>query len=136
MPMLPSGLPDRVADEEDLVRFLTQSNQFNATGVKPAVFLPNPQDQNTSVSRHGREPRGGLWAIGHVAAGCRTLHGAAIFKAVTVRAAELEVVPDEPPQRHSVITDWAWDADPGLQKAKQKEAALLIAREAELLLVQ
>jgi len=127
-----------VSDGEDLVRFLTQSSQFSTTLVlvKPATFLPNPRDQNTSVSRHGREPEDKLWAIGQVAAGSRTLHGAAIFKAVNVRAAKLEVVPDEPPQRHAVITGWARDADPVLQKAKQIEAALLIAGAAELLLVK
>ena len=37
MATLPSGLPDVVADDEDIARFLTQSNQFNTTMAKPAA---------------------------------------------------------------------------------------------------
>lgn len=126
--MLPSGLPEHVDDEEELARFLTQGNQFNTTIVKPAAFLPNPRDCETSVSRHGSEPRAELWELGLAAAGTRTLYGAAIFKAHVVRDAQLEVSADEPPARHAVIQDWPWiDNDPELQKAKQKELAALIA---------
>jgi hypothetical protein len=126
--MLPSGLPDHVDDEEELARFLYQSSHFTTTIVKPAALLPNPKDGETSVTRHGREPREALWEIGLAAAGSRKLHGAAVFKACNVRTAQLEVSADEPPPRHAVITHWPWiDNDPELQKAKQKELALLIA---------
>lgn len=134
MATLPSGLLDRVADDEDLARFLTQSNQFNALMAKPAAFLPNPKDRETSVSRHGSEPRARLWTIGIEAAGSRSLHGAAIFKAATVRLAQLDVEADEPPPRHAAIRGWPWDeADPELQRAKQREMALVIASQAVLL---
>ncbi len=91
--MLASGLPELVADDEDLARFLTSSSQFNAQGAKPLAFLPSANHRETSVFRHGSEPRDALWAIGdeHVAK-TRTLHGAAIVKAGDVRAAQLEVV--------------------------------------------
>jgi hypothetical protein len=126
--MLPSGLPDLVGDEEDVARFLTQSNQFNATMAKPAAFLPSPNSQETSVSRHGRKPLKRLWAIGLTAAGTRKLYGAAIFKAQAVRAAQLDVLADEPPPRHAAIRGWPRiDTDPELQKAKQKELAAVIA---------
>ena len=128
MGMLPSGLPERIGDEEDLARFLTQSSHFNATMAKPAAFLPNPDGRETSVSRHGCEPLDRLWSIGLVAAGGRKLYGAAIFKARAVRSAQLEVLADEPPPRHAAIRGWPWiEADPELQKAKQKELAILIA---------
>lgn len=131
MATLPSGLPDLVADDEDLARFLKQSNQFNTLMAKPAAFLPNPKDRETSVSRHGHAPLESLWAIGLVAAGDRTLYGAAIFKARTVREAHLEVMADEPPPRHAAIRSWPWiENDPDLQKAKQKERAILIANAA------
>src|SRR6266568_2056238 len=42
VPMLPSGLAEVVADEEDLARFLTQSSHFNTEIVKPG-FLPVPR---------------------------------------------------------------------------------------------
>jgi hypothetical protein len=135
MATLPSGLPDLIAGEEDLARFLTQSNQFNASMAKPAAFLPTPKDRETSVSRHGRNPLENLWALGRDAAGSRNLYGAAIFKASTVRNAQLEVMADEPPPRHAAIRSWPWiDSDPDLQKAEQKKQAMLIASEAELLL--
>ena len=55
--MLPSGLPENVDDQEDLARFLTQSNRFTTKLVKAAAFLPRAQDQETSVARHGKEPQ-------------------------------------------------------------------------------
>jgi hypothetical protein len=133
--MLASGLPDIVADDEDLARFLTSSGSFSARGVKPAVFLPSVHDRETSVFRHGSEPRETLWAIGsEQAAAGRTLHGAAIVKTCDVRAALLKVTADEPPPRHAVIRGWPYiDNDPELQKAQQKELALSIASKAVLL---
>lgn len=128
--VLPSGLPDVVGDVEDLARFLTSSSQFNALMVKPSAFLPSPQDLETSVFRHGSEPREDLWRIAaeHVIAD-RALRGAAILKASHVRAAELDVVPSEPPPRHAAIVGWpASESDPDMAKAERKERAILIAR--------
>ena len=126
--MLPSGLLETIADDEELARFLTQSNQFNTIMVKPVAFLPNPKDRETSVSRHGREPLKPLWEMGLVAAGTRTLYGAAIFKARDVKTAQLEVHSKEPPPRHAVIVGWPWiDSDPDLQRAQQKERAVVLA---------
>src|SRR4051794_14504432 len=91
--MLSSGLPEDVADGEDLARFLTSSNQFNTQMAKPSVFLPTAGDRETSVFRHGSEPPDALWAIGDEHAGrTRRLHGAAIMKAGDVRATLLEVI--------------------------------------------
>lgn len=133
--MLASGLPDIIADDEDLARFLTSSNHFNRQMAKPAAFMPSVRSRETSVFRHGEEPRDTLWAIGseHVT-GDRTLHGAAIVKARDVRAARLDVLAEEPPPRHAAIKGWPWlDEDPEHQKAQQKELALLIASKAALL---
>jgi hypothetical protein len=130
--MLASGLPDIVADNEDLARFLTSSRLFNAQMPKPAAFLPSASDRETSVFRHGSEPRDELWAIGDEHVG-RTIHGAAIVKAYDVKAALLDVLASEPPPRHAVLVGWPWlDDDPELQKAQQKERAAQIASKAEL----
>ena len=133
--MLGSGLPDIVADDEDLARFLTSSSQFNAQMAKPAAFLPSPSGRETSVFRHGSEPLETLWAIGDAyAAGNRALHGAAIVKARDVRAARLDVIADEPPPRHAAIRGWPWlDNDLEEQKERQKEQALLVVSKAVLL---
>lgn len=135
MPPLPSGLPEHVGDDEDLARFLTSSRSFNSLMAYPAAFLPNPRDRETSVFRHGAEPRAALWEIGRKqAARERTLHGAALVAARSVRAALLEVTVSEPPPRHAAIVGWPWGDDPELQKAQQKERALLLAQASELLL--
>jgi hypothetical protein len=129
--VLQSGLPEVVDDAEDLARFLTSSSHFSANGVKHAAFLP--KEGETSVFRHGSEPRGQLWQIAAQIPGPRTLHGAAIVKARYVRAAGLDVVAKEPPLRHANIVGWASSAfDPEMGKAERKEQALLIAQQAEL----
>lgn len=116
--MLPSGLPEAIAPEEDLARFIVQSRHFSIDRVKPAAFLPSPNDQETSVSRHGSEPRTNLWALGRTAAGNRSLYGAAILKARSVRDHHLDVESDEPPPRHAIICGWPHSDDPEIRKAK------------------
>lgn len=138
MAMLPSGLAETVDGNEDLARFLTSSSHFNSIMVKPAAFLPNPRDGETSVFRHGAEPRDELWQTARqYAVGERTLHGAGIVKARQVRAvAPLDVVAKEPPPRHANIVGWAWSADdPDMGKAERKEQAARIAQHAELIRV-
>lgn len=132
--MLPSGLPELVGDAEDLTRFLTSSSYFNAEMAKPAAFIPSPRDRETSVFRDGTDPIEGLWRIGEQqGAGSRTIYGAAIVKTGEVRAAELDVVAEEPPLRHAAIRSWPWiDDDPELQKAQQKRRAAMIASKAIL----
>lgn len=127
---LPSGLPEHVDDKEDIARFLTSSSQFNNIVVKPSSFLPSPQSQETSVSRHGRNPSRSLWKIGKqvVEISGRTLYGAALLKAADIRSAELDILADEPPLRHAAIRKWPWlDNDPDLQKAQQKQIANQLA---------
>lgn len=133
--MLPSGLSDVIADEEDLARFLTSSSHFSKTMVKPSAFVPNPTTNDTSVFRHGREPRAALWALAeeHVV-GRRNLHGVAVISARDVRAAGLDVVPHEPPPTHANIIGWpSSNIDPEMAKAEQKERAILIARHAQVI---
>lgn len=132
---LPSGLPELVASQEPLARFLTSSSHYNSSVVKPSAFLPNPHDGKTSVFRHDAEPRDALEAIGRneVAQG-RSLHGAAIITAAEVRAAKLEVTAAEPPPRHADIEGWPWmQGDREFGKAESKERALLLAQKAQLL---
>lgn len=129
--MLSSGLPEEIHDAEDLARFLVHRDHFSSTAVKPAAFVPNRKDRETSVTRHGREPAESLWGLGELARGSRTLYGAALFKARDVRRAGLDVYAAEPPERHAAIREWPWiGEDPELQKAKQKELALELARAA------
>lgn len=128
MPPLPSGLPETVDDGEDLARFLTQSGHYTQQKVQPSAFLPSPNDKATSVSRHGRQPIERLMELGRAASIGRSLYGAAMLKAQDVRVAGLDVCADEPPECHALIKHWPWiDSDRQLEKARQKEYALLLA---------
>lgn len=129
---LPSGLPEHVADGEDLARFLTSSGHYNTAAAKPAAFMPNPKNGETSVFRHGAEPFEELKSIAQAEVGAdRRIHGAAIVKASVVREAKLEVQAKEPPPRHADIVGWPWSKDdPDIGKAEQKELAALIAQKA------
>jgi hypothetical protein len=136
MATLPSGLSEAIEDDEDLARFLTSSRQFSAEAVRAVAFVPRPSNDETSVFRHGSEPREGLWRTARdYAIGDRTLHGAAIFKARDVRAASMEVIPSEPPPRHASIVGWApSSSEPDVVKAQRVRQALLIAQRARLVL--
>jgi hypothetical protein len=129
--MLPSGLPERVDDDEWLARLLTSSDYFNSVGVKASALMPNPQNGETSVFRQAPSPCAALWELGRVlAAGGRTLHGVASFKAAHVRQALLEVTASEPPPKHANIVGWSGESDPKMAKAHHKECALAIAQHA------
>jgi hypothetical protein len=136
MGTLASGLTEIVAGEESLARFLTSSSHYNSKMVKPAVFMPEPNGRETSVFRHGHEPRAELWAIAmDYAAQGRNVHGAALLKAHDVRATGLEVVSDEPPSRHAAIRQWPWNEnDDEKRKAHHKELAILLASKSDLVL--
>ena len=128
---LPSGLPESIADEEDLARVLRSSGHSSSDYVKGSAFMP-AKDGMTSVIRHGAEPVEELWRVAEAVLGSSIRHGAAIFKAAVVRAERLDVVADEPPPRHANIIGWPTNADPELQKAQQKEIALAIASQSVL----
>lgn len=133
MPVLPSGLPEQVGDDEDLARFLTSSGHYSTVGIRPNAFIPSPRDRATSVSRHGRSPVNELKKLGElaVAASGRHLHGAAVFKAAAVRSAHLEVDASEPPDRHALIRKWPWvEGDPRASKAEQMMWAQALVRAA------
>lgn len=131
---LPSGLPESIADEEDLARVLRSSGHYSSTCVKPAAFLP-AKDGMTSVIRHGADPVGALWRAAEAVLGDAIRHGAAICKAAVIRAEGLDVLAHEPPPRHANIVGWPTNADPELQKAQQKEIALAIASQSTLVRV-
>ena len=132
--MLASGLPDNVADEEFVVRFLTSDSQFNSQMVKPSGFMPGPRDGNTSVFRQAAEPVQALWNTADRELGAeRRAKAAAMLTAESVRRVRLEVLAAEPPPCHADITKWPEIAnDPEATKAQRKELALLLVQVATL----
>ncbi len=132
----PSCLSGVIADEEDLTRFITQSNHFNAIMAKPAAFLPNPKYRNTSMFRCAPDPeliRRKWQAINQ---SDRTLKIAAVLKTLEVRKAGLFAVAKEPSDAHANLEGWPWlDQDTELQKAEQLKLAQAIAQKSTLIAV-
>lgn len=54
-------------------------------------------------------------------------------RAKDIRAAQLDLEASEPPLRHADIVRWPLNDDPAMQKAQQKDRALQIAQNAELI---
>ena len=133
--MLPSGLPEYVADSEPLSRFLTSDSHFNSAMAKPAAFMPGPSDAKTSVFRQGMSTVGALWETADREIGVvRRVRAAAVLTAGAVRQAQLDVEAHEPPMKHANIIGWPHVAnDPELTRARRKEHALLLAQVAALL---
>lgn len=114
--MLLSGLPEQVSGDEELARFVKESNKRNTLGAKPGAFMP-PQNARTSVARHGSTPLADLTELAALyLPGCH-VYGAAILSAATVRRNGLDAIPDEPPIRHANIVGWPADADAEMEKA-------------------
>ncbi len=132
--MLPSGLPEYVADTEPLSRFLTSDSYFNTAMAKAAAFMPGPVDMKTSVFRQVPEPLPALWEIADREIGPdRRVRAVAVLSAADVRQATLEVEAHEPPPGHANIIGWPNAAnDRMVNKARCKEFALLLAQAANL----
>lgn len=132
--MLPSGLPEHVADPEPLSRFLTSDSQFNNLMPKASAFMPGPTDAKTSVFRQAAEPLADLWGTADREIGAtRRVRAAALLTAADVRTARLDVEAHEPPLRHANIVGWPSVVNDAVHtKAQRKEFALLLARAANL----
>ncbi len=132
--MLPSGLPDFVADPELLARFLTSDSQFNSAMPKPAAFMPGLSDAKTSVFRQGSDLLDSLWETADREIGAnRRVRAAALLTARAVRQARLDVESHEPPPRHANIIAWPNLAnDVEATRAQRKELALLLVQAATL----
>lgn len=132
--MLPSGLPEDVADTEPLSRFLTSDSQFNSVMPKPSAFMPGPVDAKTSVFRQAPDPLPALWAIADRQLRLnRRVRAVAVLTGSEVRRATLDVEAHEPPPRHANIVGWPSDTrDPEMMRAQRKELALLLAQASTL----
>ena len=132
MSALPSGLPEHVADEEELSRFLTQSNQYGSIGPKAAALLPNPKHRNASVFR-GDDIPSLRQTFEAARSDGRQAKAVALFQTLVVRRIGLDVIAEEPPPAHANIEGWPWiDGDPELQKARQLELAGRLAGDSRL----
>jgi len=114
---------------EILSRFVLQKTYIRADNtVRPAAFLPNPKNGETSVFRISGIKDNEIWAIGEREVAPkqnRSILGRADIIASKVISQELRVIPSEPPEKHADITGWPDE------KSKQKLIALELAEAAD-----
>jgi len=118
-----------VALSEILSRFVLKKDWYRSSdnSVKYAAFLPNPKNGETSVFRISGISDKEVWDIGNREVAKdpnRPILGRADISASNALARGLEVLTNEPPERHANIVGW-----PG-EKSKQKLLALELAAEA------
>lgn len=121
-----------IARDEALSRFLFQSNQYKASsGVTYKAFFPRRvspagTEEDVSISRIQALSETGIWDLcaRTVESGEREAKARADFKAGR-EPKPLRSVPDEPPERHALVTGW-----PPL-KERQKSLAQQLAAECE-----
>lgn len=128
MTALPSGLPEQVGEEEELSRFLTQSNYYGATGAKAAAFLPNRAHRNTSVFR-GPDFVTLRRTFETVRTDGRKAKAVAVMRTQAVRVVGLGVAASEPPLAHANIEGWPRiDGDYEAEKAQHLLLAGMLAQ--------
>ncbi len=131
--MLPSGLPEKVSNEEPLARFLNSSRLFNTSGrIKPAAFMP--RDGETSVFRVDTMGDDELWETGEKHLDLpkgRQIHGVAFVSTRNVWTSGLDIEAKEPPPRHANILGWQ-EGDDLMAKARNKELSARVAQHATL----
>ncbi|MBT3881530.1 MAG: hypothetical protein HOF76_21115 [Candidatus Scalindua sp.] len=114
---------------EALSRFVLQKTYIRADNtIRPAAFLPNPKNGETSVFRISGITDNEIWAIGDSKVAPkqnRPILGRADINASIVLSNYLEIIPSEPPERHADITGWPEE------KSEQKQIALELAAESE-----
>jgi hypothetical protein len=116
-----------VSPGEKLTRFIRYSNQFSSANkvVRYRAFIPPRKSVNLSVFRISLSPQlleKDVWQIGqeHVQGEGIPIKARADIRASGVYENKLEVIPDEPPQRHANITPFPVD-----NKARQSIARKL-----------
>lgn len=125
-----------IDSSENLSRFILQRQYWYRTDnppvksrVKYAAFMPNPNNGETSVFRTSGITDEVIWDIGDrevSAKAGKPILGRADIIAVVVMSKDLEIIPNEPPERHANITGWPDE------RSKQKMIALELAAEARL----
>ena len=95
--------------------------------VRPDAFLPHKRSIDISVFRISELTEDEVWKIGqkYVHTEERPVKARADFSAAVAYENNLEVVPDEPPQRHANIGSFPVDNGPTNRKARRSLAAKL-----------
>ena len=124
-----------VSPGETLTRFIRYNSHFSVVTnrVKPDAFLPHKKSIDVSVFRISELndseelSENEVWEIGreYVQTEERPIKARADLSASVVYENNLEVVPDEPPQRHANITPFPVEKSPTDRKARRSIATKL-----------
>ena len=124
-----------VSPGETLTRFIRYNSHFSVVTnrVKPDAFLPHRKRIDVSVFRISelndseKLSENEIWQIGreYVQTEERLIKARADLLAAVVYQNNLEVVPDEPPQRHANITPFPVEKSPTDRKARRSIATKL-----------
>jgi hypothetical protein len=119
-----------VETSEMLSRFILQSNWIRPSDstVKPAAFLPNPLNGETSVFRTSGISEQDTWEIGDREVAdirAKAILGRADILAQNILSKNLQVKPSEPPPRHANIVGWPDE------KSKRLQIAVELAADAQ-----
>lgn len=124
--MIENDVPDFIAPEECLSRYILQSNHIRKVDntLKQDAFIPHPRE-DLSVTRHLNLGQEAIWAIGADVARQtgKKLYGRADNHAATYVEQKLSVLPAPIPGNHNHANVTGWPAD----KPSQKMIALEIA---------
>lgn len=113
---------------ENLSRFILHKDYIRASDntVKPAAFMPNPKNGETSVFRTSGIEANEIWDIGDREVASKhdkSLLGRADILTINVIKKGLKVIPTETPERHANLVGWPEE------KSEQKQIALELAAE-------
>ena len=116
----------KVSPGEKLTRFIRYGSHFSVVTnrVKPDAFLPHKRSIDISVFRISELTKDEVWKIGQEYIQTEVKARADIF-ASGIYENNLEVIPDEPPQKHANITPLPVDNSPTNRKARRSLAAKL-----------
>ena len=125
----------KVSPGEKLTRFIRYGSHFSivANRVRPDAFLPHKNEVDISVFRisglnDSQElSKNEIWEIGreHVQTEDRSIKARADLLASNVYDSNLEVVPDDPPERHADIRPLPVDNSPTNRKTRRALATKL-----------
>jgi len=119
----------KVSPGEKLTRFIRYGSHFSdvTNRVRPDAFLPHKNEVDISVFRISEITENEVWKIGqeYVHTEDRPIKARADLLASNVYDSNLEVIPAEPPQRHTNITPLPVDNSPTNRKARRSLAAKL-----------
>ena len=133
-----TGLSVEVSDSEFVVRFLKDSNQYNAKSVKHQAFSPRQNSKTgrweVSVFRYRGESKEFWKERNQEISSKTTYHGFAKLNVGKIRSINLEVEADDTPPAHANIIGWQTLEDKTLNKSLQMSLSQKLANFSEKIL--